>query len=221
MTDLHWLPTIPDWRTRLRALARTRRAPGTRRSHSPTRGSISCSPTRSTRCCAASSTPGPPDFPPGRFASRCSAPPRWRICCRHPRRRAAPRNLDRHLRERLRPVPAGTHRPGLRAARVQADHGAVRAGRVPPRGRRQRGPGAAGADAALHEIMGRIREFWRLAREAFRCPIIQQTALPVLPTVLGSNERRLPGSRARFLARLNAGASRHGRCRRRRSAGAR
>ena len=61
----------------------------------------------------------------------------------------------------------------------------------------------AGADAALDEIKGRIRETWRLARDAFRCPIVQQTALPVHPSVLGSNEHRLPGSRARFLARLN------------------
>jgi len=62
---------------------------------------------------------------------------------------------------------------------------------------------AAGADAALDEIKGRIRETWRLAREAFRCPIIQQTALPVHPLVLGNNEHRLPGSRSRFIARLN------------------
>jgi FkbH-like protein len=62
---------------------------------------------------------------------------------------------------------------------------------------------AAGADAALDEIKARIRETWRLAREAFRCPVIQQTALPVHPSVLGSNEHRLPGSRSRFLARLN------------------
>jgi FkbH-like protein len=62
---------------------------------------------------------------------------------------------------------------------------------------------AAGADAALDEIKGRIRETWRLAREAFRCAVIQQTALPVHPVVLGNNEHRLPGSRARFLARLN------------------
>jgi FkbH-like protein len=61
----------------------------------------------------------------------------------------------------------------------------------------------AGADAALDEIKDRIRETWRLAREAFRCPVIQQTALPVHPVVLGNNEHRLPGSRARFLARLN------------------
>jgi FkbH-like protein len=59
------------------------------------------------------------------------------------------------------------------------------------------------ADAALQEITGRIRETWRLARDAFRCPIIHQTTLPVHLAVLGANEHRLPGSRARFLARLN------------------
>jgi FkbH-like protein len=63
---------------------------------------------------------------------------------------------------------------------------------------------AAGADAALAEVQAEIRETWRLARTAFRCPIIQQTALPVHPPLLGSNEQRLPGSRARFIARLNA-----------------
>jgi FkbH-like protein len=59
------------------------------------------------------------------------------------------------------------------------------------------------ADAALTEIKDRIRETWRLARDAFRCPIIQQAALPVHLPVLGNNEHRLPGSRLRFTARLN------------------
>jgi FkbH-like protein len=60
------------------------------------------------------------------------------------------------------------------------------------------------ADAALEEVQGRLRECWRLAREAFHCPIIQQTALPVHPGLVGSNEHRLPGSKAAFIARLNA-----------------
>jgi FkbH-like protein len=58
-------------------------------------------------------------------------------------------------------------------------------------------------DAALAEATGRIRSAWRVAREAFRCPIIQQTALPVHLPVLGANEHRLPGSRAYFVQRLN------------------
>jgi FkbH-like protein len=59
-----------------------------------------------------------------------------------------------------------------------------------------------GATAALNEVKTRIREIWRLAREAFGCPIIQQTPLPLHPPLLGSNEHRLPGSKAAFLARL-------------------
>nr|WP_294511222.1 HAD-IIIC family phosphatase [uncultured Rhodopila sp.] len=65
------------------------------------------------------------------------------------------------------------------------------------------GMDAATADAALEEMQGRISETWRLAREAFRCPIIQQAILPVHLTVLGNNEHRLPGSRAWFVTRLN------------------
>ena len=63
---------------------------------------------------------------------------------------------------------------------------------------------ADSADAALEEMKGRISEAWRLARDAFRCPIIQQTILPVHLPLLGSNEHRLPGSRARVVTRLNA-----------------
>ena len=65
------------------------------------------------------------------------------------------------------------------------------------------GMDAATADAALEDMKNRIRETWRLAREAFRVPIIQQAALPLHLPVLGGNEHRLPGSRARFVARLN------------------
>jgi FkbH-like protein len=60
------------------------------------------------------------------------------------------------------------------------------------------------ADAALEDVQNRLRECWRLAREHFRCPIIQQTPLPVHPTLLGNNEHRLPGSKFSFVARLNA-----------------
>jgi FkbH-like protein len=71
---------------------------------------------------------------------------------------------------------------------------------------------AVGIDAALHapdaelafsEVRDRIGECWRLAREAFRCPIIHQAPLPVHPNLLGNNEHRLPGSRQSFILRLN------------------
>jgi FkbH-like protein len=63
---------------------------------------------------------------------------------------------------------------------------------------------AQDAAAALEEMQNRVRECWRLAREAFKCPIIHQTPLNVHPTVLGSNEHRLQGSKHTFIARLNA-----------------
>jgi FkbH-like protein len=66
------------------------------------------------------------------------------------------------------------------------------------------GMGQVDADAALAEMQDRIRECWRLARTAFGCQVIQQTPLPVQPSVLGQNEQRLPGSKAGFIARLNA-----------------
>jgi FkbH-like protein len=62
---------------------------------------------------------------------------------------------------------------------------------------------AEGAAAALEETKSRLRETWQLAREAFRCPIIQQAVLPVHLSVLGNNEHRLPGSRGYFVTRLN------------------
>ncbi len=53
------------------------------------------------------------------------------------------------------------------------------------------GMDAADADAALAEVTGRLREAWSLARRGFRCPVIQQTALPLHLPVLGANEHRL------------------------------
>jgi len=62
---------------------------------------------------------------------------------------------------------------------------------------------AAAADAQLTEIVAHVRETWTRARDAFKAPILQQAALPIHLPVLGSNEHRLPGSRVRFVARLN------------------
>jgi FkbH-like protein len=62
----------------------------------------------------------------------------------------------------------------------------------------------ADGDAAVEEQTNRIAECWRLAREAFKCPVIHQTPLPVHPDLLGLNEHRLPGSAAQVIARINA-----------------
>lgn len=66
------------------------------------------------------------------------------------------------------------------------------------------GMSARDADAALDDATARVRDAWRLAKERFHCPILQQTVLPVHHPLLGSNEHRLPGSRAHFASRLNA-----------------
>jgi FkbH-like protein len=62
----------------------------------------------------------------------------------------------------------------------------------------------AGADQALDETLDELRSLWNAARTAFRCQIIQQTALPVFANLLGLNEHRLPGSAGAMTARLNA-----------------
>jgi FkbH-like protein len=61
----------------------------------------------------------------------------------------------------------------------------------------------ASANAELQSIQQRISECWRLARDAFACPVIHQTVLPVHLPLLGNNEHRLAGSRSYLIARLN------------------
>jgi FkbH-like protein len=62
---------------------------------------------------------------------------------------------------------------------------------------------AAEADAALQATLAHLTECWHLARDVFRCPVIQQAALSIFPPLLGNNEHRLPGSPARMTAVLN------------------
>ena len=62
---------------------------------------------------------------------------------------------------------------------------------------------SADADAALADTLAVIERCWMLARQAFACPVMQQNVLDVFPPLLGSNEHRLPGSRSRFVSRLN------------------
>jgi FkbH-like protein len=64
--------------------------------------------------------------------------------------------------------------------------------------------GAEDCAAALAETKERILQSWRAAKAAFNCPVLHQTALDVFPALMGGNEHRLPGSRAWFIAELNA-----------------
>jgi FkbH-like protein len=61
----------------------------------------------------------------------------------------------------------------------------------------------ADADALVESAAERVRGVWRLARERFSAQILQQSVLPVAQPLLGLNERRLPGSGADLIERLN------------------
>lgn len=63
--------------------------------------------------------------------------------------------------------------------------------------------GATAADRAVEDAADHCRQVWDMARQAFACPIIQQTILPLFPALLGSNEHRLPGSPQGMAARVN------------------
>ncbi len=61
---------------------------------------------------------------------------------------------------------------------------------------------APGAAALMDRLCARIAGHWRDAKAA-GCAVLHQTALPVFPLELGSNEQRLPGSRAGAIETLN------------------
>ena len=61
-------------------------------------------------------------------------------------------------------------------------------------------PVAAGA---LDDVMQKVENCWKLARDAFRGHVIQQAALDVFPGVIGENDHRLGGSRSAFIIKLN------------------
>jgi FkbH-like protein len=65
------------------------------------------------------------------------------------------------------------------------------------------GVGAQEDTNQIEEVMDRIRQAWHSARQAFNCPVLQQTAINVFPTVLGNNEHRFRGSRHRAVLKLN------------------
>ena len=65
------------------------------------------------------------------------------------------------------------------------------------------GIGQQDGEEILNSSLDNIRDCWRLARSQFRCPILHQTALPVLPPILGSNEHRLNSSGHHLIRRIN------------------
>lgn len=59
-------------------------------------------------------------------------------------------------------------------------------------------------NAALDATMDRLRSAWRAVIARFGAQVIQQTVLPRMLSLMGSNEHALPGSPARMVATLNA-----------------
>ena len=59
-------------------------------------------------------------------------------------------------------------------------------------------------NVALPDAMANLRYCWQTAQEVLGCTVIQQTALPRLPLLMGNNEERLACSPANFLQQLNA-----------------
>jgi len=204
VTELHWLPTIPDWRVRLRALG-TDPAAAWPEAVALANARLNFVLTNALDEAVRRALPAKPEgvaTKPVRLAVLGSATlthllPAIRVAgLRRGIWIDTYENDFGQYAQELSDPDSALHEFKPTAILLSLDGYHLSAGVTA-------GLDAAGAAAALDEIEGRIRETWRLAREAFRCPIIQQTALPVHPVVLGSNEHRLPGSRARFLARLN------------------
>ncbi len=62
---------------------------------------------------------------------------------------------------------------------------------------------AAAAERVVEDAAAQCRQVWEMARQAFACPLIQQTILPIFPALAGNNEHRLPGSPQAITARIN------------------
>lgn len=56
---------------------------------------------------------------------------------------------------------------------------------------------------ARRDASGMLRNCWRLARDGFGCQVLQQTFIDVFPSLLGSNEHRMPGSPSGFIHNMN------------------
>ena len=62
---------------------------------------------------------------------------------------------------------------------------------------------SAEVDARMDQVMAMLVQSWRIARSEFRCQVLQQTAVPVFPTLFGNNEHRLAGAPANLVVQFN------------------
>ena len=204
MTDLHWLPTLPDWRARLRALPAN---PATAWDNAVALANarLNFVLTNALDETIRKVLPDGPDNLPTKNV-RLAVLGSSTLAHLLPGIRAAglrrgiwidtyENDYGQYLQE-LSETDSPLHTFKPNAVLIALDTYHLTAGVTS-------GMDADTAEAALIERQDRIKDVWHLARDAFRCPIIQQAALPVHLNVLGNNEHRLPGSRAWFTARLN------------------
>ena len=204
MTDLHWLPILPGWRSRLRALG-SEPAKTWDEAVALANGRINFVLTNALDEATRRAFPQPPQglaAKPVRLAVLGSSTlthllPAIRVAGQRRGIWVETYEADygQYLQE-LSDPDSGLHRFKPNTILLALDAYRLTAGVTA-------GMDTAAANTALDEAQSHIRETWKLARDAFKCPILQQAALPVHLPILGLNEHRLPGSRARFVTRLN------------------
>jgi FkbH-like protein len=205
MTELHWLPEIPDWRARLRGLTS---GPGSvwENAVALAGARINFVLTNALDETLRRSLSGPPDglaTKPVRLAVLGSSTlthllPAIRVAGL---RRSIwidtyENDYGQYWQELSDPGSA-LHEFRPTAVLLALDAHELTAGVTAAMDR-------DAVEAALAEITERIRASWRLARETLGCPVLHQAALPVHLPLLGNNEHRLAGSRAALVSRLNA-----------------
>ena len=204
MTDLHWLPTIPDWRPRLRALG-SDPAKAWDEAVALANGRINFVLTNALDEATRRAFPAGP-------AGLATKPVRLAVLGSSTLSHLLPAirvaglrrgiwvdtyetDYGQYLQE-LSDPESDLHAFKPTAVLLALDAYRLTAGVTA-------GMDEATADAALEDAKAHIRETWTLVRDAFNCPIVQQAALPVHLPILGLNEHRLPGSRVGFVGRLN------------------
>jgi FkbH-like protein len=63
--------------------------------------------------------------------------------------------------------------------------------------------GASTAEATIDDAIERVRQLWRLAADGCGGQVIQQTLLPISPSLMGNNEHRLVGSHRWMVEEFN------------------
>jgi FkbH-like protein len=105
-------------------------------------------------------------------------------------------NYGQYLQELLaRDSPLAEFKPNVVLLALDAHH-VTQAADV--------GGDRAAADAAHQEIVERLKQCWSLAKNNLGAEVIQQTLPPVYAALMGSNDHRLPGSKAAFIRSLNS-----------------